>query len=342
MQSSSCEPKQHCSLDINSYNDLHRVKLSIPTLLQRPKICQLNLMSENYRLHGQKLIPYTNAEGVTFPLDSWMEIVPAVNRFMKTCIAGKMIKTYYSDDTGRPARSPSGLHVFAVPRDITQDLIMDAMKDLEKIYWTNRYRQDKRIHIQKHTASPACNLLFYAGCSADQPKISNIFQILFAEAPALARYALMYLSVIRDILKLDSDKMDLVNMTMVHYDPLAGINPHVDTVYLFNGTLGPIFTVAMGPNEKMLDLLPVLLPDSYKPVRLFTKPNELMLVDGESRALYAHGKPLNYPYEQYTLVFKCPEFQTKTHSTLFELDGKILEVPSHYINSSESPVEARC
>lgn len=342
MQASAREPKQQSLQLINSYSDLKKVKLSIPTLLQHPRIHQLNLMSENYRLHGKKLIPYTDAQGVTFPLDSWMEIVPAVNRFMKTCVEGKMIKTYYSDDTHRPARPPSGLHVFAVPRDITQGLIVDAMRDLDKIYWSNKYRQDKRIHIQKHTASPACNLLFYAGCSANQPKISEIFQILFAEAPALARYALMYLSVIRDILRLDSDKMDLVNMTLVHYDPLGGINPHVDTVFLFNGTLGPIFTVAMGPNEKMLDILPVLLPDSYSPIRVFTNPNEILLLDGESRALYAHGKPLNYPYEQYTLVFKCPEFQTKTHTTLFEYDGKTLEVPYHYVNSSESLGEVRC
>jgi hypothetical protein len=99
------------------------------------------------------------------------------------------------------------------------------------------------------------------------------FKILFTEAPSLAKYALMYLSVVRDtgILRLETHELEEVDMTLLHYYPMGGINPHVDTVHLFNDTLGPIFTVALGPSEKALDILPLALPDSYKPVRVYTK-----------------------------------------------------------------------
>ena len=121
-----------------------------------------------------------------------------------------------------------------------------------------------------------------------------------------------------------------MSMTLVHYDPMGAINPHVDTVYMFGGTLGPIFTVAMGPSEKLIDLLPVLTPTSEKAVRLFSKPNELMLMDGTVRTLWAHSKPWNYPHEQFSLVFKCPEFRTKTHTIPFDFEGTALTIPFHY------------
>jgi hypothetical protein len=224
--------------------------------------------------------------------------------------------------------------MFSVPRELTEGLIRGALSDAHDIYWNPKHRANKMIHMISRTSPPACNLLFYPGCSKVNPRIQEVFEVLFAEAPALARYALMYLSLIRDILRLDNKEMGSVFMALNHYDPMAAINPHVDTVFMFNGTLGPIFTVAMGPTEKMLDLIPVLLPDSYKPVRVFSKPNELMLMDGEARTLWAHSKPWNYPHEQFTLVFKCPEYRTKTHSIPFEIQGASLDIPYHYVSPS--------
>jgi hypothetical protein len=171
-------------------------------------------------------------------------------------------------------------------------------------------------------------------------RTKDVFKVLFEEAPILARYALIYLAAIRDILKLDDNEVEDVYMSLNHYDPNGAINPHVDTVFMFNGTLGPIFTVAMGPSEKMIDLLPVLLPDSHKPVRVFSKPNELMLMDGEARTLWAHSKPWNYPEEQFTLVFKCPEYKTKTHEIPFECDGNRLVIPYHYTSPFQNQTDS--
>ena len=325
---------------ITCYDSMKLLKPAIPVEIEHPKTHILTVMSEEYRVYG-KLTPYTNAQGVTFPLDSWTEIVPAINRSLKTCVEGNKIETFYSDDTRQPVSPPSGMHLFAVPREITNCLIRDALRDANNLYWNPFHRANHTIHPSKLTPPPACNLLFYIGCGKGLVKIREILQILFAEAPALARYVLIYLSIIRDILRLDHDDMESTAMTLNHYDPKGAINPHVDTVFMFDGTLGPIFTVAMGPSEKPLDLLPVLLPDTYKPVRIFSQPNEIMLMDGEARTLWAHGKPWNYPYEQFTLVFKFPEFRTKTHTTSFEYEGIPLSIPYHYVSPSISRVGAR-
>jgi hypothetical protein len=298
----------------------------------------LTVMSEDYRLLG-KLTAFVDSSGKTFPLDSWMEIVRRTNLAMKTCVKGQMIKTFFSDDTHQPAPTPSGLHLFAVPREMTESLIQSALRDADDLYWNPKHRANNRIHMVKHTPQPACNMLFYPGCGGINPSIQDIFQILFAETPALAMYTLMYLSLIRDILSLDNAEMQSVILCLNHYDPNAAINPHVDSVFMFNGTLGPIFTVAMGPSEKMIDLLPVLMPDSHQPVRVFSKPNELMLMDGEARTLWAHSKPYNYPEEQFTLVFKCPEYKTKTHEIPYDCDGNGLVIPYHYTSPYQTKTD---
>ncbi len=62
----------------------------------------LTVSSEDYRLLG-KLTACTDSSGKVYPLDSWMEIVLRTNLEMKTCVKGKIIKTYCSDDMHQPA-----------------------------------------------------------------------------------------------------------------------------------------------------------------------------------------------------------------------------------------------
>jgi len=323
------------TLSIISYESMRDLKLASPVEIKHVDAYLLNVASDDYCLLG-KLTPYIDSSGKTYPLDSWNEIVRRTNLYMKTCVKGKALKTFFLEATQKPACIPSGMHIFSVPLEVTDYLIRDALQDVHDIYWSPTHRSNKKIHLIKLAPAPACNMLFYPGCGHKNPKIRDVFQELFAVAPALARYALIYLSVIRDILRLDNDDMQSVNLCVNHYDPNAAISAHVDTVFTFNDTLGPIFTVAMGQCDKMMDMLPVLLPDSYKPVRIFSKPNEMMMLDGESRAIWAHSTPWNYPHEQYTLVFKCPEFRTKTHDTRFEYDGNSLVIPYHYVSSFES------
>lgn len=326
------EPPLHSfNQSITSYENMRTLTLTKPIEVKQVITHRLDVVSEDYRLLG-KLTSYTDSDGKSYPLNTWSEIVRRTNYCMKSCVNGKMIKTYFLDDTNQPAPTPNGLHIFAVPREITEYLIQGALQDADNLYWNPRHRSNRFLHMIKPWPEPACNMLFYPGCSEKNPSIKDVFKFLFAEAPCLAKYALIYLTIMRDILGLDHDEMESVSLCLNHYDPNAAINPHIDTVFTFNGTLGPIFTVAMGPSEKLIDLLPVLLPDSNMPVRVFSKPNELMMMDGEARTLWAHSKPWNYPHEQYTLVYKCPEFRTKKHDIPFEYEGNRLGIPCHYVS----------
>jgi hypothetical protein len=123
--------------------------LSIPAEIKKPKAHFINVISENYRLGGKKLVPYTDSNGITIPLDSWLEIVTALNRHMKRCVNGKMIRTFYKDDTGIPISPPSGVHIFEAPSDITEGLIEDALKDANNlpVYWNPVHRANNRMHM---------------------------------------------------------------------------------------------------------------------------------------------------------------------------------------------------
>ncbi len=76
--------------------------------------------------------------------------------------------------------------------------------------------------------------------------------------------------------------------------------------------------------QRLLDLIPVLDRKEQQSVRVFSKPNKLMLMDGIARTLWAHSKPLDYLHEQLSLVFNCPEFRTKAHTVPFGLEGTFI------------------
>jgi hypothetical protein len=325
--------------EITSYDCLQQLKLAAPVEIQHPKTHFLKLKSEGYRIKD-RLIPYTDSNKVTFPLNSWGEIVPAINRAMKKCMNGRMVETLVSDDTHKPGPIPNGMHMFEAPQEISDSLSQNAFKDAQNIYWNPKHKSNKKIHVGTACASSNSYILFYPGPDNGKYKIKDVLQILFAEAPFLAKYIMIYVSAVKDILQLDEEELNLASMSMVHYDPMGNISPHVDTVFIFDGTLGPIFTVAMGPSEKMIDMLPVMFPDTYQPVRVFSNPNEIMLMDGIARTLWAHGKPLGCQHEQISLVLKFPELKRKIRSTPFDYKSTTLSIPHYYVTPSESRVSA--
>ncbi len=157
---------------------------------------------------------------------------------------GRNIKTFHSDDTGQPGHIPSGLHIFAPQREITERLIWDELDDAKNLFWNPKHRANSKIHMIRSTPGPTCNLLFYPGCQKADFTMQDVLDILFVEAPALAQYTLMSSGI-------SCCWLESMTLALNHYDPMGAINQHVDTVYVFNGTLGPIFTVAMGPSEKI-------------------------------------------------------------------------------------------
>ena len=61
------------------------MKLAQPYEIKSPKNHLISVISNDYRVQG-KLSAYTDSKGVVFPLDSWAEIIPAVSRYLKTCV----------------------------------------------------------------------------------------------------------------------------------------------------------------------------------------------------------------------------------------------------------------
>jgi hypothetical protein len=301
---------------------------AIPAKIESPESCYIHTDSEHYRAAG-KLKPYKDESGTVFPIDNIIELVPAVNRYLKKCEKGRAFKTHCYNGSSETASIPAGLHMYMPPASITDSLAQDALRDMQLLYIHPRYTRDPSIHMIKANSSPTNKILFYSR-EKTSPSFMEVIRILQTETPRLAEYAMVYFNVVQKILGASDKEMESVALTLVHYDITAGLNPHIDTVHLFGGTLGPIFTVAMGYSTKMLDLLPVLLPPSERPVRLFSNPNEIMVMDGPSRILWAHAKPWGNTTEQYTLVFKFPELTRKIKTESFVFEDTPLNIP-YYI-----------
>ena len=313
-------------LPIKAWYDEKRSRSTAkPVKIRIPEAHVINTNSERYRAHG-KLRPYKDAGGIIYPINHIRELVPAANRYLKKCERGRAFKTYYENDTHKPAPLPAGMHIFAKPVDITQELTLDAIKDMNLLYKDQKYKQDPRIHMLKHNSSPTNSILFYTR-DKTPPSFMEVIQILQAETPRLAEYVMIYFNIVRGILGTNDEEMERVSLTLVHYDSEGGLNPHIDTVHIFGDTLGPIFSVAMGDSLKMLDMLPVLLPATHAPTRLFSKQNEIMVMDGESRILWAHAKPWLNINEQFTLVFKFPELKKKVRTDSFVFEDTPISIP---------------
>lgn len=300
--------------------------ISIPYKLKNPTCTLLRLTSTSFYCPGQ-LKPYKDEHNKLFPIDNLGELVPAINRHLKICEGGVAYKTYFGQETNIPARIPSGMSLFQQPKHLTQDLIEKTLHDLDELFHNPFHKSNKSIFMMPQNRGPTNTILFYAR-KGKQPTFEESLKILYNITPNLCQYILIYHNIVKNILKIDLDEMKKVNMSIVHYDSRAGLNPHVDTVHIFDNTLGPIFTVAIGNSLKMLDLLPVLLPNE-KAKRLYSKPNQIMVMDGESRILWAHAKPWGYMPEQFTLVFKFPALSNPSKVTNFEFENVQINIPTY-------------
>jgi hypothetical protein len=307
------------------YNRMKCKTVSTPSKIHLPKAHLISTVSNTFRA-SNKLIPYKDASGTIFPINHIRELVPAANRYLKQCERGRAFKTYYAHDTRKDVPPPPGMHLFGKPAEITDELYHNALQDINLLYKHPEHKRDPRIHMLKPHTPPTNEILFYSR-DVVQPSFTEVMRLLHKITPRLAEYVMVYYKAVQSILGATDAEMERLSISLVHYDSTAGLNPHIDTVHIFGDTLGPIFTVAMGDSEKMLDLLPILLPDDRKPVRLFSQPNEIMVMDGESRILWAHAKPWGYTPEQFTLVFKFWELATKIRTESFQFEDTHIEIP---------------
>lgn len=298
--------------------------------IARPKAHPL-VLSDSYKAHG-RLIPYTDSDGVSYPLNCVQELIPAANRHLKKCDAGRAYKTYFSELQAGGCDVPEGIFVYEVL--VHLPLAHQALQEIDTLFKHPMHTKDRRIHMLKANPPPTNIILFYTRDEEQsQPTFIEAMQRVYEAAPALATYIMVYFNLIREILRIDSDEMEKCLLSLIHYDKHAGLNPHIDSIHMLGDTIGPIFTVAMGNAEKMMDMLPIMMDPHTTPVRIYSQPNQLMALDDPARIMWAHALPWRYPHEQYTVVFKFPALRTVIRKKTFTFEQTEIEIP-YYIQSN--------
>ena len=123
-----------------------------------------------------------------------------------------------------------------------------------------------------------------------------------------------------ELFDLDKIQLEKSQISLVRYDPEAGLNPHIDSIHQFGDTIGPIATIAIGTGQKMFDMLPTLLTKEEKPVRIYSQPNQMTIMDGISRVAWSHALPWKYNQEQFTVAINFPNCrdQRNTNNLCFK------------------------
>ena len=282
--------------------------LSVNAITKPPKM---------YR--APSLPPYTDKQGQTFPNDSVAQLITSANIFLKN---GGGCKTLCKATLGKNVEMPQGLHLFQGP-PISNEVKERALAEI-----TQLFANPGNIPMTDNPPKPkpTNNILFWSHQkNAKQPFFQETMEILRARTPALAEYAARCCAAIMQLLGIDSHEMFKANLTLVHYDPGAGLNAHIDSVYQFDGTVGPICTIALGTGEKLLDMLPTLVDG--RPTRIRSNPHQIVVMDGMSRVGWSHALPWGYDLEQWTLVFKFPGLRRIKHIEDFTYDGYSFQIP---------------
>jgi hypothetical protein len=307
------------------------LRRDVPTPPERqPNVWKLRI-NETYRAHT--LLPYVDKSGHTCPIEDINEIVTRANAFVGECVGGHSFKTYIRDQTRVKETLPPGLHVFEAP-DIGDTLRNGALADIAWLFNEQiRHRDDRILRIDPNRP-PTNTILFYSR-KEKQQSFLEVISILREKTPKLAEYVMVYCKAVMNILKIDEPQLQRCSLSLVHYDAGAGLNPHIDSLFPFDGTIGPIATIAMGERrrEKYLDMLPTLT-DGH-PVRVVSYPDEIMLMDGLSRIAWSHCLPWKYDNEQFTIAIKFPalERQAPIHYDRFKYMDIVTAIPS-YVHAS--------
>ena len=297
------------------YTAMHSRPVRIP-VLTIPVIKPLNIQ-QSYRAHN--LHPYVDGSGQTFPLDHIREIIPSANRYLRTCNKNKAFKTFYTDRLyAGIGELPDGLHIFDFA--VEPALATNAIMEITSLYEKQVYNRDPKILMINPNTHPTNTILFYSR-DGEQPTFLDVIEILHTHAPNLAEYIMVYCKVIMGLLKLDKMELEKSQISLVRYDRTAGLNPHIDSIHQFGDTIGPIATIAIGTGEKMFDMLPTLLNETINPVRIYSQPNQITIMDGMARVAWSHALPWGYDQEQFTVAIKFPALQTpKRHETFLYQD----------------------
>ena len=296
-----------------------------------PKRVGLYMSTQAYRV--DKLTEFEYESGQKCPIEDIQEILLRTNVHTKACMNGKSVKTFATNNIpGEIPPLPDGLHMFDVPSDSVAEVKDEALRQINLLF-QNQFKNPNHDILMYDTRPVNNVILFYDPTNLKQHKFKDVITILRNETPALAEYILIYCKQFMQLTGIDVDQLENANLTLVYYPIRAGLNPHIDSVVPFKGTMGPILTISMGSDIKMLDMLPTLEP-GHVPVRIFSKPNQFTIMDGKARVTWSHGLPWNRKTEQWTVALKFPELivaQKHTKTFVYNHNGKNIttEIPFH-------------
>ena len=221
------------------------------------------------------------------------EKVWLINQALKN----KKIRTRIGDANESSVPLPDGMYILD---RLLQDV--EAYKDssvaLNKLFADEQrnptdFASDKGLKNDK-------TFLFF---NKQNPRsFMDIIRFLYNGYEPLARLVLLHGLAYVDLIGGGMGNLERCSLTFVKYDQRAGLIPHIDNVSDFGNSFGPIFTLAMSPGIKRLDMLPTLCP-SCDPVRVYTHQYQSILIQGMARSDYSHAVPFGNKDEHVTIAY---------------------------------------
>ena len=194
--------------------------------------------------------------------------------------------------------APEGLYVFHKIADIE-----GPTKEVARLFEEERNNST----IDRYEMPWNHNEIIFttSNAHADQLNYPRVLEVLKQRTPDLARLTESFGACCMNFLGCDAACLEDANLAIVKYAPDGGFQTHIDNIVRTGHSVGPVFTLSLGTQEKkFFDLLPTLEPDR-EPLRLVTKTGQTILLDGRARLHWSHSVPHGQnDGDRFTLMIK--------------------------------------
>jgi hypothetical protein len=107
-----------------------------------------------------------------------------------------------------------------------------------------------------------------------------------------------------------------ITITLIRYKSETGLYTHVDNIR--RAGAGPIISYSYGPDHTIYDLMP-LDKKTGNSLRLHVSNKDYIVIGGDTRWMWAHSLPYNYPYKtdnykidyRFAILFRFPVIKSK-------------------------------
>lgn len=150
----------------------------------------------------------------------------------------------------------------------------------------------------------------------DNMNLIKIINYSFKLNPDLSNIIKRYIADIINMLKIPEKLMKVFleksKLVIVRYKNNAGIHLHIDNVRRGNG---PVITMSIGPNKNIYSMVP--LESHEKAIQIYFPNGSIVIMDDESRYLWAHGIPYGYDYgntdHRYSFVLLTHKYKEENN-----------------------------